>query len=283
MGRPKKERKNTNCLVCSRTFEVFVSQQRKYCSVICYNKTRFGETNSNFGKRWNEKQKQKQSLLVESKVDEAYRIKVGSANKGKKFSQERIFAMHANRTPESYVRQHSEESKRKIGEKSSAKFTDEYLLKQKEKFVNLGYWLSDSERSDFEIYQLHSNWKTSMWDLVEDSKNLKSVGVFNSKSNRNGYVRDHIFSRFDGFKAGVFPEILRHPVNCQLLTHSENSSKKEKSWLTIEELYSKIEKYKNNWKEQQFVLNLISAWKSGARFSAEEHRRKSNASRLSDS
>ena len=43
---------------------------------------------------------------------------------------------------------------------------------------------------------------------------LKTLGVFNSKTNVNGIVRDHIFSRAMGFKFKVFPEILRHPCNC---------------------------------------------------------------------
>ena len=42
-------------------------------------------------------------------------------------------------------------------------------------------------------------------------------------------VRDHIFGRKNGFVLGVFPEIIRHPANCQIITHSDNIKKSLKN------------------------------------------------------
>jgi hypothetical protein len=105
-----------------------------------------------------------------------------------------------------------------------------------------------------------------MWDILIEEEcrtKLKEHGVFNSKLNRHGVVRDHKFSRKHGFIQQVFPEILRHPCNCQALTVGENSSKREKSSLTLEQLFSSIENYDKDWTEQELVLHLISEYRKG--------------------
>jgi hypothetical protein len=115
-----------------------------------------------------------------------------------------------------------------------------------------------------------------MWDL-SDTNLIETIGIFNSKTNRNGLVRDHKLSRKHGFELGIFPEILRHPMNCDIITHSENSSKREKSNLTPDELFSMIESYGGDWEEQELTITLINKWRTGFRFSANDYRRKSNA------
>ena len=112
-----------------------------------------------------------------------------------------------------------------------------------------------------------------MWDLVDDTTLLESNGIFNSFTNINGCVRDHRVSRFTGFKEGVFPEILRHPANCQLITHSHNSSKREKSSLSITALFEKIKQHNKSWIEQDFVIDLITRYETGERFVANIYRR----------
>lgn len=271
-------RHNKECPICKIIFSTYVEKQiccRRKCSGIYHS----GENNPNYGKKWDDEQKKKQGEIIKSKVDDEYRERCGSANRGIKFSQERIDAMHKHRDSSSYSRPHTDETKIVIGRKSSEKFTEEYKSVQRQKFIDLGYWISDEDRDDYEIYVIHSEWIESMWNLA-DPVLLETLKIFNSKSNPNGLVRDHKLSRKCGFDNKIFPEILRHPVNCSIITHSENSSKREKSSITIEELFINIETYIGEWKEQELVLALINKWKNGERFSANDYRRKSHASNI---
>jgi hypothetical protein len=64
-----------------------------------------------------------------------------------------------------------------------------------------------------------------------------------SLENRAGVVRDHIFSKKDGWIAGIDPQIISHPANCQFLTLSENSRKGDTSWITYKQLLESVK----NW------------------------------------
>lgn len=232
-----------------------------------------GENNPNFGNSWSDEQRIKQGELIKSKVTDEYREKAGRANRGVKFDSNRIQKMHGHRDRSSYSRPHTESAKEKIGIKSREKFTDEYKCRVRELLVKNGKAVPDSKKDDFVIYKSHAEWVHRMWDLIDDQSLLESVGIFNSYTNLNGCERDHKFSRMSGFSEGVFPEILRHPANCQLLTHSANSSKREKSSITKEELFSAIRCYNKKWKEQELVLDLIVRYESGERFVANNYRR----------
>lgn len=69
----------------------------------------------------------------------------------------------------------------------------------------------------------------------------------------------------------IYFTILRHPCNCQILTHSENIKKKkyqyiDKNDLTLDELFNRIISYKKEWYEQELVLRLIEDYKNGKRW-----------------
>lgn len=266
---------NHICIICNKEF-ISYRETQKTCSKVCMGKNQLGEKNPNKHK-WTDEERLKQSKIIKSKVDDEYRKKAGSANRDKKFSKERIKAMHDHRTKESYIRSlpKSETTKKKIGIASSAKFTGEYKEKQRQKMIKNGYWISDELKSDWEIYFKHAHWIKPMWELV-DKEVLKEHGIYNSYTNRKGLVRDHKFSRLQAFEMGIFPEILRHPTNCEIIKHGENSSKRRKCSKTLEELFSDIENYTCAWDEQVLVCSLITRWKNGERFSAENYRRKLN-------
>lgn len=265
---------NHKCVICDKEFVSYRTIQYT-CSKICKTLYQSGENNPNYGgKSWTEEKRKEQSLIIKSKVDDEYRKKAGSANRGKKFSKERIESMHGHRTKESYSRPMPKEVKKKVGIASSAKFTDEYKEKQRKKMINNGHWIPDELKSDYQIYFKYADWIKPMWELA-DKEMLKEHGVYNSYNNRKGLVRDHCFSRLEGFELGIFPEILRHPTNCQIITHGNNSSKRRKCSKTLEELFRDIEEYACAWDEQVLVLDLITRWKRGERFSAQTYRRKS--------
>ena len=271
------------CLQCEVEFTKVVSEKSfkeglpRYCSLSCksvYQSIhRRGEKNSNFGKKWNIDEKEKQSLLIKSKVDDDYRQKAGAANRGKKFDDARIKSMHAHRSRESYIRSHNEDTRKRIGIKSKEKFTAEFKQKMREHNETSGRWIPLELKSDWELYKNESNWIDQMFDHINDIKQLSLLNelkVFHYKNNRNGIVRDHLYYRYDGFVNSLFPEILRHPANCQLLPHNLNAKKGTKSALTICELFDKINSYTEYWHEHQLCLKKIESYKNGNRWQRKE-------------
>jgi len=135
----------------------------------------------------------------------------------------------------------------------------------------IGQWISLDQKSDWQIYNDQSNWIHQMYPfLSEDEKRLlEKKGIFNANLNVNGLVRDHIFSRRLGFENKIFPEIIRHPKNCRLITSKENVSRHFKPDLleyegTYENLFNKIENYKGEfWKEHEKCLHLINQYRIG--------------------
>ena len=113
-----------------------------------------------------------------------------------------------------------------------------------------------------------------MFDIIDDvnqQKLLKDFGIFNAYSNTKGVVRDHKYSRMSGFKNKVFPQILRHPCNCQIILHSQNISKKQCRYIdddsqTLEQLFTKILSYDKIWIEQDICKKLINDYKNGKRW-----------------
>lgn len=290
-----------NCDCCQIQFDkrlnVDVSKNSKanYCSLECKNKhcksywtderkikqsgQNSGENNPNYGNKWSNEQRELQrEKLIEIMRDSERRFKSGNANRGKKFDQDRIDRMHKNRTKESYSHLHNEETKKKIGELSKERMANtEYKLKFRKTMEDNGYWIKLSDKPLIDIYKNLSNWNRRMFDSIEDENQLellKTLGVFNCRTNKKGIVRDHIFSRLDGFEQGVFPEILRHPANCQVLTHSDNCAKKasryrDRSDITLEQLFERIESYTREWHEQAIVLDRIKNYKEGVRWNYE--------------
>jgi len=75
---------NSNTPVCS-----------KECQRILYKTALRGANNPNYKNKWSLKQKQEQSRLVKSKVNDEYRFKAGTANRGKN-SLNNAFALCMN-------------------------------------------------------------------------------------------------------------------------------------------------------------------------------------------
>jgi hypothetical protein len=272
------------CLECKKDYSVKPSRQEKskFCSYACkgifQSKNLKGVNNPNFGNNWSLEKKKNQSNIIKSKVDKIYRFKSGSANRGKKFSKERIERMHGHRNIESYSRPHTIETKKKIGQKSKEKFTESYKRNYRQKMENLRLWIPLEEKTDYEIYFKESSWAKSMFsELYHEYKDLiESYGVFDAFKNTKGVVRDHAFSRKSGFDLGVFPEIIRHIENCQIILHSDNVKKNvskniTSDSLTLEELPDKIQNTKyTEWEEQDICLKKIEDYKNGKRWKRKE-------------
>jgi len=236
-----------------------------------------GKNNGMYGKNHtnNSKQKISKNNKIYRKEHPEVLFEIGKANRGKKFSKERINKMHGHRSKESYSRVKTKEEKKLIGEKSKAKFTIEFKNKIRIIKEKNGTIIKLEDKNDFNLYHKFSQWICGMFDIVNNEieiKLLNEFGVFNIKNNRNGVVRDHKFSIKSGFDCKVFPELLRHPVNCQVMTHSKNSKKScFNDSLSLEELFNKIINYNRQWDEQNICLHLINMFNNGKRYNKEEY------------
>lgn len=156
-----------------------------------------------------------------------------------------------------------------FGVDHNMKSKDFYDLKYRKHFEDIGLWFPRDQKSDYEIYYELSDWKQQMFNYIDDPiqlNMLKTLGVFNSKTNVNGIVRDHIFSRAIGFTFKVFPEILRHPCNCQLISHRLNTIKRKKCGITLNELFIKILNFDKKWNEQSICVEQIINYQQGKRW-----------------
>lgn len=142
------------------------------------------------------------------------------------------------------------------------------LLKQKayNTQVNSGKYTHPSLKNDWEIYKGMSHFKGSIDNFIHTTEQwelFERYGLYSSKSdnkNLNGLVRDHKFSRRHGFDFKVFPEIIRHPINCILIPHRDNASKGYSSCISLDQLFDDIFCYKKMWYEQKICLELIDKY-----------------------
>jgi len=167
----------------------------------------------------------------------------------------------------------TDEIRANIGRGSAARYTPEYKSEMRQRFEQRGELMTLSQKDEYKLYCELSNWVERMWDRATEPRRtmLEQLGVFNAYSNPSGLVRDHVFSRRSGFERGVFPELLRHPCNLQLLTVSENCSKRTKRYRdrddqTLETLFDRIRSYEGEWREQEKCLLLIQAYETGDRY-----------------
>jgi len=293
---------NINCDGCGKVFERYSPPSKpikklNYCSVKCKNsdskwklvgeanpnfgKSLFGTDNANFGKRWSDDNRIRQSEMVKARVDEKFRLNCAKAMSGKTVSDEtkkkRVdtrFKKYGKFGPDLI---HTVESKTKIGKKSSEKFTEEFKAKQYETMVDRGIWIPRENKDPYHFYRSLANWNCNVLDFgVIGSDLFYEFGYFHIKTNTKGMVRDHRFSRLNGFKNLVFPEILRHPFNCEFIQHGDNarkhhSKKISSDSITMEELFEGIKTYNKEYKEQSICLEKIKQYENGLRYDANDY------------
>lgn len=102
------------------------------------------------------------------------------------------------------------------------------------------------DRDAFKVYELAAGFKHGFETKCEEQKALlKEYGVFNTKDNTKGCVRDHLLSRRYGFDNNIDPEIISHSANCEIVLHSENIRRAftNDNLITLDELLERIK----NW------------------------------------
>ena len=283
------------CEICGKELWQFKSQlstdpkSHHYCCnehrALGYKVQLKGENNPNYGHVWNEEQRKHQSeIVIENfKNNPDLRYKCGSTNRGKTKDN----CEHLKRSSEKHKEgiasgrinvSHpvSEERKIQIGIEHKIFMNDpKTKIYYRKLWEDRGRWIPLTEKDSIEIYYKEANWIASMFNNCSEDevKLIKECGIFNQITNSKGVVRDHMYSRKSGFINGVFPEILRHPCNCQIITHAKNVSKAQRGKRytdndsqTLEELFEKIENYDKPWIEQNICLDKIKRYKAGERW-----------------
>jgi hypothetical protein len=264
--------KRSKNLFCGNACRIKYSKGKMMC-----------EKNPNFGKKWDDDRKTRQSEIIKSKVDNEYRLNCANGMKGKDVKEEtkekRKDTLMERYGKLSYIKGigHSEETKRKIGKKSKEKFTDEFKRRYYETMVNKGLWVPRENKDPYHFYRYLSDWNYNVLDFdVIGSGLFYEFGYFHIKTNTKGVVRDHRFSRLSGFKNLIFPEILRHPFNCEFIFHRDNikkhhSKKVNNDSITIDELFNGIKTYDREYKEQSICLEKIEQYENGLRYNPNDY------------
>jgi hypothetical protein len=255
------------CVICNIQFTAS-RKTTKTCSRSCYSKNQSGSNNPNFDNKWTDEQRQTVSISKKEqfKNDPDYAYKCGKSNRGIKFGQERIQAMHGNRDRSSYIHLHSDKTKELIGVKSKEKFTPEYKQKFRQTMEANGQWLKLEDKDPYDIYYKEANWISSMIEFFDDESKqlLNEHGLF-SRKNSKGWVRDHIVPRMVGYEFSLPPQILRHPANLKFISHGDNVAKgfadrkltENEKAVTIEILKKRILEFTAEWQEHEWCLEYI--------------------------
>ncbi len=103
-----------------------------------------------------------------------------------------------------------------------------------------------SSLAAFHAYRLSCRFNFNVYDYPEhfDLSLIERFGMYsvsNRGGNLDGISRDHMVSVRYGFDNDISPEIISHPANCELLTQRDNSAKRTKCSITIDELLERIE------------------------------------------
>lgn len=140
----------------------------------------------------------------------------------------------------------SEDYKIKSKEASLKKYNSEYYLSselRKQREIESGHWISDKDRTEYELYRLN------VWRIT-NKQDLESLEDFDKRGridlNSDAYHIDHKFSIREGFEESIPPEIIGSLRNLEMIPGRKNCSKNSKCSITKEELLNDPSKMQTN-------------------------------------
>ena len=114
--------------------------------------------------------------------------------------------------------------------------------------------LARAQRPALTNYRADCSFRFNLKDYPEEFNFalVEQLGWYspaNKGNNLTGVSRDHMVSVRYGFDHSIPAEHIRHPANCRLLAHSDNSSKGAKNYITYEELLNRIALWEQKYKK----------------------------------
>lgn len=140
----------------------------------------------------------------------------------------------------------SEDYKIKSKEVSLKKYNSEYYLSselRKQREIESGHWISDEDRTEYELYRLNV-WRITNKQDLESLKDIDKRGRIDL--NPDAYHIDHKFSIREGFEENIPPEIIGSLKNLEMIPGRKNCSKRAKCSISKEELLDESDKVQNN-------------------------------------
>lgn len=157
-----------------------------------------------------------------------------------------------------------------MGKMDKASCTDERMKEYREMRIKKGHWKTTDEFSLVVLYHKYSVWKFITSKIPAYQRDTKCL--FRLKR----VMKHHVYYKQTGFKNNVFPEILRHPCNCVLLSrdshlqlHKDVPTQDDAS---LQKLFNDIENYKHEWVHQEECLMLIKRYRNEERLTDTELR-----------
>ncbi len=117
---------------------------------------------------------------------------------------------------------------------------------------NIGTYDNKTEK---DIYYINCEFtfSNSIYPKLKGYELVKQYGWYDSIKNKNGVSRDHKISINYGFENNINPNLISHPANCEIMLMSDNSVKRTKCSITVNELKEQIKE----WDTKYGVYNQI--------------------------
>jgi hypothetical protein len=137
------------------------------------------------------------------------------------------------------------ENAQKFWDNVSVEYKIEFGKNMRESFVRLGKALPLEELEDQRRYN-------TLVDQITRCQPIDTLENFDLRAPNNFHL-DHKYSKLEGFKNTISPEVIGHICNLEMIPYQENTSKSSKCSITLETLLENIERY--NAKNQQEDFN----------------------------
>lgn len=119
---------------------------------------------------------------------------------------------------------------------------EKVIRKGRETKIKNGTWLPDEKISLFNLYRRKVYFFTQK--SIKDKFSAEELSKTGRCGVKDSFQADHTFSIKDGFLSNIPPYIIGHKCNLQLIPWDENDKKKNKSWITKEQLFRLFEETK---------------------------------------
>lgn len=174
----------------------------------------------------------KMSVIGNKKLKDLHNNSEWVRSKGEKISKKvKERGGHLGNNNPMFNKTHSYSSKKLQTEKARKRKPESYKQASNTK-IKLGLATPKELKTQWELYQEQvTNYTNLSWKYHQDLINPTHL------VRGNLYELDHKFSKTEGFKQGVPPEIIGHYSNLEMITKKENRSKRTKCSITLPELY----------------------------------------------